>query len=253
MIKFLTSDIGASKKVDGVRIVSNLNNTNHFVDNLKKHISEGKNFVFIASNPTTYTINDSYAGLTFESFNISGFKFENLQIVDERTDSDLEKIIKNASIVFLAGGNTLNQMEYFNRINLSKILKKYTKIIIGQSAGALNLATEVYCSPEDEDELEEKRYFKGLGLTNINIEPHFKNSPHFGEENILEKTLLEDSKNKPFIAITDGSYIIDNESSQTLYGEGYLFTNGSYSQICKDGQALDVTNLLTSTQQEKSF
>ena len=251
MIKFLTSDIGASKKVNGVRVVSRLDNTNHFIESLQKYITEGENFVFVVSSPNSYLGNDSYAKLTFDSFNMSGFKFKNLQIVDLRTDSDLENIIKNASIVFLAGGNTIEQMDYFNKINLSEVLKKYTKIIIGQSAGALNLADEVYCSPEDESEIEEKRYFKGLGLTKINIEPHFKNTPHFAEENILEKILLEDSFKKSFIAITDGSYIVDDGKTQTLYGEGYLFSNGSYTQICENGQTVDVTKILSSNNRTK--
>lgn len=90
MIKFLTSDIGASKKVNGVRVVSRLDNTNHFIENLQKYITEGENFVFVVSSPNSYLGNNSYAKLTFDSFNMSGFKFKNLQIVDLRTDSNLE-------------------------------------------------------------------------------------------------------------------------------------------------------------------
>ena len=253
MIKFITSDIGASKTVDAVRTVSKLDNTNHFIENLQKYITEGENFVFVVSDPNAYEISDTYAKLTFDSFNMSGFNFKNLQILDSRTDGNLEDIIKNASIVFLAGGNTLTQMNYFNKINLSSVLKKYTEIIIGQSAGALNLAGEVYCSPETGEEINEKRYFKGLGLTKINVEPHFKNSPNFENQNILNKIRLKDSKKMPFIAITDGSYIIDDGKNQTLFGEGYLFSKGTYSQICKDKQSLDVTNLLCASQQTKSL
>ena len=160
MVVFLTSDVGASKKVNGVRVVSKLNNTNKFVENLQKYTKGGENFVFIVSNPNSYDINDSYAKLTFDSFNMSGFDFKNLRIIDARTKDRVEECVKNASIVFLAGGDTLGEMEWFNEIGLSKILKKYKPITIGQSAGAIYLAEEDYCSPEDEDEIENKIYFK---------------------------------------------------------------------------------------------
>lgn len=243
MILFLTSDIGARKKENGIRGVSELNNINNFVGELQKYITKGKNFLFIASSPENFEINDFYGQLTFNSFNISGFEFKNLQILDYRNLQNAENLIKEASIIFLAGGNTIREMQFFNELNLSSLLKKYGPIIIGQSAGALNLAHEVYCSPEDENEIENIRYFSGLGLTYINIEPHFKNSPHFGEWSVLERILLEDSKKKPFIAITDGSFIVDNGIEQTIFGEAYEFSKGDYKQICENGKKISLHQL----------
>ncbi len=248
MVKFLTSDVGASKKINGVRIVSKLNNTNRFVEILQKYITTGENFVFIASNPSAYSKTDAYAKLTFDSFNMSGFNFKNLQVVDDRTSADVENIIKHGSIIYLGGGDTLTQMNFFNKIGLSSVLKKYGKIVIGQSAGALNLADEVYCSPEDEEWDESKKYFKGLGLTKINIEPHYNNSHSSFSQDALHKMLLQDSRKKSFIAITDGSFIVDDGKTQTLFGEGYLFSNGECSQICKNGESFDVTKLLDKKQ-----
>ncbi len=234
MVLFLTSDVGASKKENGVRVVSKLNNTNKFIDELQKYLTKGDNFLFVASNPDAFEVNDSYGTITFNSFNLSGFSFNNLHILDSRNKSQAENLVKEASIVFLAGGDTMREIQFFEEINLSKLLKKYSPIIIGQSAGAINLAEEVYCSPEAEEEIDNKRYFPGLGLSKINIEPHFKNSPHFAKFNILEKILLEDSKKKPFIAITDGSYIVDNGKEQMIFGEAYAFSNGDYYQISKN-------------------
>ena len=234
MVIFLTSDVGATKKENGSRVSTILNNTNGFINNLQDVIQNCDTFVFVASNPNSYSTNDDFAKLTFESFKMSGFPFSRLMVVDNRTKGDIENIIKAADLVFLAGGDTHTQNRFVLNINLGEILKKYSPIIIGQSAGSVNLAENVYCSPEDEKDLTIPRYFKGLGLTDINIEPHFSNSPHFAEKNILQIELLEDSRKKSFYAITDGSYIIDNGESKILYGEGYLFKNGSYIQICEN-------------------
>ncbi len=241
MIVFLTSDVGATKKINGVRQVTKLDNTNFFVENLQKYVKGGKKFVFVSSNKNTYDINDSYGALTFQSFNMSGFNFEQLYVIDARTQQQAEEILKDADLVFLAGGDTIKEMEFFEELNLSKLLKKHAKVVVGQSAGALNLADEVYCSPEDKDELENKRYFKGLGLTKVNIEPHYKHSPHFDEWDDLQKILLEDSPKKPFYAIVDGAYIVDDGKKQILFGEGYRFDGGKCKQICENGKSLDIS------------
>lgn len=238
MVLFLTSDVGAIKNENGVRVASKLNNTNNFVDELQKFIINGENFLFVASNPNSFMMNDTNGMLTFNSFNLSGFNFKNLNILDSRNRFEAENLVKNASIVFLAGGNTIKQMQFFREINLSKLLKKYSPIIIGQSAGALNLAENVYCSPENEKDINDVRYFSGLGLTKISIEPHFRNSLDFAKFDVLEKILLEDSKKKPFIAITDGSYIVDDGEEQTIFGEAYAFSNGDYQQISQDKESL---------------
>lgn len=238
MVVFLTSDVGASEKINGERVVRKLNNTNFFVENLQKYVKGGKKFVFVASNKNTFEINDSYAKLTFVSFNMSGFNFKELFVLDARTMSSAEEILKNADLVFLAGGNTIKEMEFFDELGLSKLLKKHAKVVVGQSAGAINLADEVYCSPEDKEEIENKRYFKGLGLTKINIEPHYDHSPHFDDWGDLQKILLEDSHKKPFFAIVDGAYITDDGTRATLFGEGYRFENGKCTQICENGKSL---------------
>lgn len=238
MVLFLTSDIGAIKQKNGVSVASKLNNTNSFVDELQKYITKGDHFLFVASSPSSHKINDFYGQLTFDAFKLSGFDFKNLHILDSRNQHNAKNLVKKADIVFLAGGDTISEMRFFNKINLSNLLKCYSQIIVGQSAGAMNLAEEVYCPPESKDEVKNMRYFCGLGLTKINIEPHYKNTSHLGQTGILQKILLEDSKKKPFIAITDGSYIVDTGLEQKVFGEAYIFKNGNYNQICKNGKYL---------------
>ena len=241
---FLTSDIGASKKVNGERVTTKLNNTNHFIENLGKFVTKKDNFVYIASNPSAYNANNSYANITFNSFKISDIEFKNLFILDDRTRDKVDDFIKDADLIFLAGGDTHQQMKFFNNINLSEKLKGINKIIIGQSAGALNLAEEVYCSPEDPSETENAKYFKGLGLTQINIEPHYK-SPDKREWKDLQNILLEDSKTRAFIAIADGSYIVETDKYFEIFGDAYKFENGKCHQICRNGQSLKIEKSLS--------
>ena len=38
------------------------------------------------------------------------------------------------------------------------------------------------------------------------------------------------------IALTDGSYILIDEKSNTLYGEAYILKDGKIKQICNDNE-----------------
>lgn len=59
------------------------------------------------------------------------------------------------------------------KINLKEYLKYLDCVVIGISAGSINCAKDVFNSPEEEQDLINPMYFKGLYLTHINIEPHF--------------------------------------------------------------------------------
>ena len=79
MVLFLTSDVGASKKENGVRVVSKLNNTNKFIDELQKYLTKGDNFLFVASNPDAFEVNDLNIGetstVTFTLKDASGIEY----------------------------------------------------------------------------------------------------------------------------------------------------------------------------------
>ncbi len=238
---FLTSDIGASKKINGIRIVSELNNTNKFADNLKKAVKGHNLMVFVASSPF-YEGTRTYAELTRSSLSLAGICFSKMVILDGSNMEKCKELMERADLVFLAGGDTYVQMKLFENMNLRKYIARSKGVIVGQSAGALNLATEVYCSPTP-DETAPKKYWAGLGITDVNIDPHF--NPENKE--LIEKVLLPDSKTKPFISITDGSYIIDDGEKQTIFGEAYRFANGEMKQLCSNGKSVVIGASKTSS------
>lgn len=69
--------------------------------------------------------------------------------------------VKKANIIFLSGGNTYIENEFFNQIHLKKLSQDFDAIIIDQSARSINMAKSVYNSPE-EGNLFESIYFEEL-------------------------------------------------------------------------------------------
>lgn len=77
-------------------------------------------------------------------------------------------------MVWLAGGDTPTQLGYFQKYGLDTIIKKHKGVIIGMSAGSINLAETAICTLSCEHHRQE--IYKGLGCVNISVEPHFVRS-----------------------------------------------------------------------------
>ncbi len=223
---FLTSEIGTSIKQNGERKPCKLENTNNFLINFKNSITKHKIALFFASNPTTFESNDKYAGYIQSSFAMSGITFEKNYVVDDRT-TNVDDLIAKADLIYLMGGQTLVQRDFFDKIKLRAMLKNFNGVIIGESAGAINMADNAYESRDDI--AEESHWYKGLGLTKYNIEPHFSEN----NTELINLTLKPDSFKSPFIALENRSYIMIKENIATLYGNAWLFSNGDYQLINK--------------------
>ena len=122
-----------------------LNNINNFVTQLKKyHRKEFDNFVYFPSNPITYDNNDFYADLYYKAFDNSNLKFKNCILVDNRNHIKIHEIIKDADIIILGGGELPRQNTFFENLHLKQELNYYDGIIVGMSAGSMNLADIVF-------------------------------------------------------------------------------------------------------------
>ena len=233
---FLVSSLDNNYKTNDKRFPKVINNENRIIEQLKDNLTKVDSLLCFASSPDNYEKTDSYAKITYESFKMSGFNFKMMTVVDNRYQGNLRDDINKADLIFLMGGHTLTQMQFFERINLRDLLKNYDGVIMGQSAGALNLADMVVCSPEDEEEIDTDYVWQGLGLTKINIEPHFILEPTNTLEERLREELLKLSDKYQIYAIPDGSHIFDDGEQQTLYGEGYLVNKRKIKMICEKGK-----------------
>ncbi len=240
---FLVSDLGCSVKVDGVRKSKTIDNNNGIIEQIKNALPSTRKIVFFVSDPTDYGKNDNYAILTFESFRKSGFNFNEELVIDNRFEGDISEELKSTDLIFLSGGTTETQMIFFENIGLRNLLNNYNGVIIGQSAGAINLATDALSSPEEESEIGKNYKWPGLAQTNINIEPHFNLNVSTNLDIRLRNELLKMSEENSLYALCDGSHIYIDEVSSKIYGEAYLIEAGKIKKINDMGLVLDVEQL----------
>lgn len=245
MILFLTSSPCTNDMPEGVELPCILNEDNGFVEQLKKHWKPDSRCLIISADPTNYGMNDEMADTFFGAFSYHGLTLSDMVICDDRNAGEIAAFLKESDVIILAGGHVPTQMEFFDRLGLRKLIQEFTGIVIGISAGTMNCATWVYAQPEEEGESVDPdyvRFFQGLGLTKINVLPHYQNVKY----NILDgKRLFEDitygdSFGNEFYALVDGSYILVEEGKSVLHGTAYRIKDGELKRICIYGNQIDL-------------
>jgi len=130
----------------------------------------------------------------------------------------MRKEIETADVVWLAGGVTPVQYRYFQKYGLVPVLRQHKGVIIGMSAGSINIAQTAICV---HDKIE---IYQALGLVDISVKPHFNIN------GALDK-LLKISQEYPIYGICDDSVIICNKDKRTYIGDIYLINKGVVTKI----------------------
>lgn len=239
---FLTSKTKHYHKINNKKIANAIDNTNGIVEQIKNLLEKQETILYIAASPDDFKKNEEYSNLIFEGFNLSGVKFANNLVLDSRTIEQAREYISKADLIFLSGGDTYIENEFFKKIRLKELLSCYNGIIVGQSAGAINLAEHVYNSPEEGID-SEPIYFEGLGLSQINVEPHFElNSSNFDDYEVYQRNhLLNESKKRKIYALCDGSHILETDEQIIVYGESYLISDGAITKLCSNKEYKNIT------------
>ena len=245
MVLFLTSSICSYKNENDVKIPTKLCEQNEFLENLKNNLSNHKKFVLVASNPEDYEKNDMFLKLDIESLKLSGLTFDEYVVLDRRNKDIAFEVLSNSDLIFLSGGDTYTQNKFFNEIGLKRYLENSDSVIVGISAGSINSAADVYNSPESEEDLNNPSHLIGLGLTSINVEPHFVLRDLDTKEKVIQRNaILKESFNREIIALTDGAYIIEADGNIFVYGESYKIKNGNITKICNNDNNVNLDSVL---------
>ena len=243
MIRYLTSDFGNYEKKDGQKITHPIDNINGIVDQFKNDIKKFDKVVFVASDMNTPTEKVmGYANIFFDSLKMVEIEFTEYLVLDGSKINEAERYIDGADLVFLCGGDTYNQHLFFETIHLKTLLENNQGVVVGQSAGALNMAENVFNSPEEMEE-SEPVFYDGLGLVDINIEPHFEyDDSSFDEaEKYQRESIIKESFNRPIYGQVNKSHIrIDDSNKAVIYGETYLIENGNIVKICDNKRNVSI-------------
>ena len=172
----LTSSLGGSTKENGIRVPSILIQRNGLLDNLKSIWITESNVLIICADPSDHEKNDSVCACLKKSLPMSGLSISHIDKCDDRNPNAVDAL-ESIDVLILAGGHVPTQNRFMDQLRLRERLKDYHGIVVAWSAGSMNCADTVYAGPELEGEAIDplyERWITGLGLTDINIFPHFQ-------------------------------------------------------------------------------
>ena len=170
--------------------------------------------------------------------------FSHYAVLDGNNTYEARKLVMESDLIVLAGGHVPTQNAFFHRIKLPEILKDYNGVLLGISAGSMNMAKTVYAQPEEPGESgpDYQRFIPGLGLTEIQICPHYQKVRDYLVDGLrlFEDITYPDSMGNCFYALPDGSYIYQDEDQCLLCGEGYRIRNGRMEQLTDKEEIFDL-------------
>ena len=222
--------------LDNSRTVYGLDTYNNFPDVIRKYLKDNLRALIITADPYNYSANDEMCDFFRNAFEISGYTFDTFDLCDARYPFSKEEI-ETYDFIILGGGHVPTQMTFFEDINLREKLKDYEGVIMGISAGSMNLADNVYVEPELEGESvpEFPRDIKGLSLTNLNVIPHYQmiKDKYLDGYRLMEDLVYKDSYGRHLITIDDGSFIIIDNDNIEYHGSFNVIEDGYIRKLNK--------------------
>lgn len=242
----MTLFITSSPFIDGAERAI-LSNRNEFVDRICAVLPPNPQVLFVASDPDDYRGTCEFAAITTAAFAEVGIHFSGYQVLTGATAHRAYGMISHCDFIVLCGGHVPTQNDFFRKIRLRHNLKHFNGTVLGISAGSMNMAETVYVQPEEPGESDPafQRFAPGLGLTWVNICPHYqkvKNNLLDGQR-LFEDITYADSMGRQFFALPDNSYFYQDDDGLLLCGKAYRIKDGILELLTVEDEVLDMETL----------
>ncbi|GKV54111.1 hypothetical protein NCCP2222_00580 [Sporosarcina sp. NCCP-2222] len=138
---------------------------------LRKDITDRKSVVMISSNPSVFEED----GATERSWlDQAGIIFQEYHLINYRVQKeDAQRLIQQASVIFLLGGSTINLNRFLMEYDLSECIRNCRAVVLGASAGAINMSAKWLCSKNLGYDIPKSSVYDGIGLSDFSILSHF--------------------------------------------------------------------------------
>ena len=235
----LTSSLGGVEKIDGQRFPAKLLEDNGVLETIRSFWTENARVLIITASPDDQERNDSTIYCMSQAFPMSGLSVSEVLMCDRRTEELVNELSK-MDVLILTGGHVPTENAFFQELKLREKLSGFSGLLIGWSAGSMNCADMVYAGPELPGEAVDpnyQRWIPGLGITKTNIFPHLQylRDAMIDGMRIIEDVTFSDSMGHEILALNDGSYLLVEETGETVFGEAYRILDGKMERICENG------------------
>ena len=206
--------------------------------------------LLISAAPDDRGFTDSVRKGMSDCIHASGIGTEKIVMLDRRNAAKAPELVRWADWIILCGGHVPTQNRFIHEIGLKELMKSFDGVVMGCSAGSMNCADHVYSHPELPGEARDpqyKRWLRGLGLTDINLVPHFEQVRYALVDGLrlFEDVAFPDSWGHRFYTFRDGGYVIQKKGRPAeLRGEAYEITRGAMRRISEENKSYSFMNFI---------
>ena len=220
---------------------------NEFIDRIRAVLPRNPRVLFVCSDPRDHEGTCQFAAITTAAFAEAGIAFSSYQVLDGTTAHRAYAMVSHSDFIVLSGGHVPPQNAFFRKIRLRHLLHKFQGTVMGISAGSMNMADTVYVQPEEPGESapEFQRFAPGLGLTGVNILPHYQKvkDNYLDGKRLYEDVTFADSMGHEFFVLPDNSYFYQDDDGLLLCGEAFRLKDGILELLTLNGEVLDMIQL----------
>ena len=220
---------------------------NEFIDRIRAVLPRNPRVLFVCSDPRDHEGTCQFAAISTAAFAEAGIAFSSYQVLDGTTAHRAYAMVSHSDFIVLSGGHVPTQNAFFRKIRLRHLLHKFQGTVMGISAGSMNMADTVYVQPEEPGESapEFQRFAPGLGLTGVNILPHYQKvkDNYLDGKRLYEDVTFADSMGHEFFVLPDNSYFYQDDDGLLLCGEAFRLKDGILELLTLNGEVLDMSQL----------
>ncbi len=193
---------------------------------LQEDIPDRKSIAMISSNPDIY----GEVGATERSWlDAAGITFKKYHLINYQVKKgNAQALIQKASVIFLLGGNPVKQNEFLMEYELSEPIKQSKAVVMGASAGAINMSAKWLNSKKLGFETETSSLIEGVGLDDFSVLSHYdlENNTDLvlSELSLLSKDMDIYASNKDCAIRVKGDVI-------EIYGNVYVISNSVIQKV----------------------
>ena len=222
---------------------------NGFLARLKAELPGNPFTLLVSAAPDDRAFTDSVLKGMSECILKSGITPGRTVMLDRRNASKVRDLVREADWIVLCGGHVPTQNRFIDEIGLKGLLKGFEGVVMGCSAGSMNCADWVYSHPELPGEAVDpgySRWLRGLGLTDINLIPHYHQVRNviLDGKRLFEDVVWKDSYNHRFYTFPDGGYVMVKDGRPTLFGEAWEITGGGMRKVSEENKTYSFVNLI---------
>lgn len=148
---------------------------------------------------------DYFLSLGAES--VDFVEYDRLELIKEK--------LAHANLVYLTGGQTSVLIERIRIMGLDDLLRDFSGVIVGRSAGALALCKKAFTTCRSNSKI---KIVNGVGMVDITMKAHYRS--------IKDELIAPFSFEEPFYAVPSRSALVYENSQLWAIGMVYFFFKG---------------------------